>query len=134
MAYKTGDIIKTDCHIPFCYHLAICVVDGNNVYVYNNTPVHQNEYGGNIILQPINDFIDGDNRKIFSVKSSNLSQNDIINYVNNNKSRVWDSVTFNCETMMNEMLQNGDSTTQLTRNFFVISILAILLVLISKNG
>ena len=84
MNFNTGDIIKTNCHLPFCYHVAVVVKDGENCYVYNSTPMHQNEFGGNIICQTLEEFLVNDNR-VIDVQPSNISKERIINYVEKNK-------------------------------------------------
>jgi hypothetical protein len=113
--YKSGDILKTNCHnIPFCFHLAIVAEKNNQIYVWHCTPTQKNKFGGNIICQSLNDFTK--DRKIKEVYNfANLNNEIILNYVNENKFVKWNALTYNCETFINNLTNKNNKTTQLTK-------------------
>lgn len=115
MEYKNGDILKTNCHnIPLCYHLAICVIDENDIYVWHCTPSKENELGGNIIKEHISEFLL--DRKVIKVyKDFDITDNQIYSYAIKNQNKKWDAIQYNCETFVNSVLKNKDNTTQLSR-------------------
>lgn len=129
--YKTGDILKTNCHnIPMCYHLAICVKDVDDVYVWHCTPSKENKFGGNIVCQKLTEFLS--DREVQEVYKSSVDAVNISDYAHNNKNVKWDAVQYNCETFINKVTNNGAETTQLAR-ILVVSSLIVGSYLIFKN-
>jgi hypothetical protein len=121
MDFKTGDIIKTTCHIPMCFHLAVIYVIDDKVYVFNNAPSKSNVFGGNIVFQPIEEFLS--DRRLIETYSSPLTERDILNYTNTNKKRKWDDINYNCETYVNEMMGKDKTTTQLGKGLLALAVL-----------
>jgi len=113
--YKTGDILKTNCHnIPMCFHLAICVSEDDNIYVWHCTPSKTNQFGGNIICEELSEFTkDREVREVYHYADAN--KDEIVTYANKNKDIKWDAIEYNCETFINHITNSKQKPTQLTK-------------------
>ena len=96
MIYKEGDIITTKCSDymwPFCKHYGIVANYNNQLCVFNNTPGKTNSAGGNIVAQPLNEFLK--ERCIMKVEGSNIKSKDVICYSLDRKNVKW-TMGYNC--------------------------------------
>ena len=94
---NTGDIIKaTASRNWFLNHRAIVVVECGKIYLSHNTPMYQNNFGGNVIVQSMDDFLN-DGRKILKVEKSHLSYEDIYCYNERVRFKKFNLMNFNCE-------------------------------------
>lgn len=81
--------------------------------VFHNTPTLENNFGGNVICQTIEQFLQ--NRKLKSFADCNITTGEILENFENVKFLKWKSYTFNCETYINQLLYESNGTTQLQR-------------------
>lgn len=96
MIYKEGDIITTKCSDywwPFCKHYGIVTFYNNQICVFNNTPSKVNKTGGNIVAQPIDEFLK--ERCVKKVERSNIKSKDVICYSLARKYLKW-TMAYNC--------------------------------------
>jgi hypothetical protein len=99
-----GDVIYTNCKdIQMCYHLGIVYDDGKNKYVYHNAPSNLNKYGGTVICEKIEDFLR--ERDVLKVIKTDAKNEDIVISTRNNKYEVWDTLFFNCEDYVVEIVE-----------------------------
>lgn len=122
-----GDIIYTTCHnIPACYHVGIAIAEPQGVCIYNNTPTTSNAYGGNVVAQPLADFMQG--RSFIKALSPPAYNTELVRqYAYNNRHRVWSASEYNCEDFVNEAIyQQAHSPL---RNRFYTAIAAALIFL-----
>ena len=115
--------------------LGYCLCGEWNSVCFNNAPSVQNKYGGNIVFQSLDEFIGTgvDERKMLDVYSSPLNESQILEYTNKNKKRKWDDIVFNCESYVNEMLKNGEESTQLGRVLEAFIVVSLIYLLINKK-
>jgi hypothetical protein len=101
---KEGDIIFSDCvgHEILCEHLGIVYKKGNNVYVFHNAPTNLNKFGGTIVSEPYEKYKNF--RDIKRVVRTNVSNHRILEVSKNHKFEVWDSIYFNCEDFVNQIV------------------------------
>jgi hypothetical protein len=101
--YKEGDILVTNCHdypLLVCKHYGIVAIVDHKLCVFNNTPSKTNRFGGNIVCQPINEFLA--DRKVIKVVPSNITTEDIEKYCLPRKKLRW-TTFYNCVKFMNEL-------------------------------
>lgn len=97
----TIKILTTTCTgVPMCYHMGILICENGHQVVYNKTPSLANAYGGNIISQPISEFMKG--RKLISVRALDMSAEVIKRYACGQKLKKWNAFHFNCEDFVTE--------------------------------
>lgn len=102
--FTHGDMVQVNCsNLPFCYHLGIVTNENGRLYVYHNTPTLQNSYGGNIIRQPIEDFLKG--RAYIGKKNIPVDMQHLKRYIWNNRQRKWHLGQFNCIRFVDEILK-----------------------------
>ena len=96
--------------------LGYCLCGEWNSVCFNNAPSVQNKYGGNIVFQSLDEFIGTgvDERKMLDVYSSPLNESQILEYVN-------------------EMLKNGEESTQLGRVLEAFIVVSLIYLLINKK-
>jgi hypothetical protein len=101
---KEGDIIYTNCiGNELCYHLGIVYCKGNQKYVFHNAPTQINRHGGTIVFETFEDFKKG--RDIKRIVRTNVTNQRILQVVNKHKTEVWDSLFFNCEDFVIEIVE-----------------------------
>jgi hypothetical protein len=101
---KEGDIIYTNCiGNELCYHLGIVYSKEGKKYVFHNAPTQINRFGGTIVYEKFEDFKKG--RDIKRIVRSNVTNQRILQVVNKHKTEVWDSLFFNCEDFVIEIVQ-----------------------------
>lgn len=104
--FREGDILITNCinyPLILCNHFGIVVVVDGKYCIFNNTPSRVNKFGGNIVCQPISDFLN--NRKVIRTIHTNITTSQVERYVKQNPSRKW-SLGYNCNTFIKE-IQNA---------------------------
>lgn len=101
---KEGDVLYTSCaDYQLCYHVGIVYDDGKKKLVYHNEPSNNNRYGGTICAERYEDFIN--KRNVVRVVSTNAKNADILNIARTCKSERWDSIFFNCEDFVMQILE-----------------------------
>lgn len=96
---KPGTIIITTCKdIPlFCHHIGVV---GKNGEVWNNTPAKENSIGGNVVRQPIREFMSG--RKVIEIHNEVVDVEQIETYAASVMHKRWHPTEFNCEDFVEE--------------------------------
>jgi hypothetical protein len=104
MIYQEGDIIITKCNDwPWpCKHYGIVGNYNNRLCVFNNTPSKTNSYGGNVVAQPLHDFLA--ERCILQVNKSNIKSADILDYCKIVKNKRW-TMDYNCVRFIEDIKQ-----------------------------
>jgi hypothetical protein len=122
---EEGDVIYSNCvgH-EFCYHLGIVYQKGNKKYIFHNAPTNNNKYGGTIIYENAEDYLKG--RDIIKIAKTTATNSDIIRVSRENRSEVWDSMNFNCEDYVVEIVE-GERISNL-RDAWKISALGLALI------
>jgi S-adenosylmethionine synthetase len=101
--YKEGDILVTNCHdypLLVCKHYGVVAIVNHKLCVFNNTPSKTNRFGGNIVCQPINEFLS--ERKVIRVEHSNIKTEDIIKYCLPRKKHKW-TTFYNCVKFVKDL-------------------------------
>jgi hypothetical protein len=96
MIYREGDIITTKCSDymwPLCKHYGIVTNYNNKMCVFHNSPGKFNSAGGNIVAQPLNEFLK--ERCVMKVDRSNIKSKDVIKYSIDRKYIKW-NMGYNC--------------------------------------
>lgn len=115
-------VIESECNniVPLCVHHAFLVDD----MVIHNTPSKTNIHGGNIIIEPFDDF--KSDRKILSIKDIDTPSGRIFDYYEANKGRKFNSITFNCEQFVNDVMNGKKGLSVLTKIALIVSALVVL--------
>lgn len=100
---KEGDVIYTNCSgYHLCYHLGIVYFDGKKKLIYHNDPNNCNRYGGNVCAETFDKFIY--NRNVTKIVTTNVKNSDIIRVSRNCRSEVYNTLSFNCEDFVLEIV------------------------------
>lgn len=95
-----GDIIYTTCSgLPACYHVGVVVADKGRLCVYHNTPTLKNNWGGNVVAQPLEDFLI--DRKVIKIVKAGIQPDIVKQHAFDNRFKKWE-VFYNCEDFVNE--------------------------------
>jgi hypothetical protein len=101
---KEGDVIYTNCvGNQLCYHLGIVYTKEEKKYVFHNAPTNNNKFGGTIVSEKYEDFIK--DRYILKIVKTRATNKDILKVSKINKTEVWDSLFFNCEDYIVEIVE-----------------------------
>ena len=132
MEYRTGDIIKARMdRYPFIFHYGIVVVINGKVNIIHNTPDEKNEYGGNIVCYTPEKFFS--TRQLISIQHTKISKERILKVVEQNKSRPFNLLTFNCEHFIYEIKDGIPSSPQVRYWLFnIVGFLLIITTLLNK--
>lgn len=103
ISLQPGDVVYMTCtDILICYHIGIVVRDNGELCMYHNTPSKKNQYGGNIVCQPLDSVLK--ERKVLNVVKCALDCPDFIKqYSWDNRFRKWDTFKYNCEDYVNDI-------------------------------
>lgn len=106
MKLNPSDIIVATCpEMPICYHVGIVVFENGMPIIYNNTPSAQNMFGGNVVAQPLNQFLKG--RKIIRTIPTRCTPGSIEEVALNHRYKKWNHLTYNCEDFISQ-ITNGE--------------------------
>lgn len=132
VVFKTGDIVKLKSdEYPMISHIGIVVVeDENNAFIYHNTPTMCNEYNGNIVCEPIKNWLN--NRIVLSVQKSGLDKDMIIELSNDLATEPYDVFMWNCEHYIS-YLKNGVKKSPQIAFFILLLVLFLVFWLINKK-
>jgi hypothetical protein len=104
MRFNEGDVIYCNCvGTEICYHVGIVYKKNNKEFVFHNAPTNVNKYGGSVVSEPLYEF--KKNREIYRVVPTYAKNKDIIKVTQRVKYEVWDSMLFNCEDYITEIVQ-----------------------------
>ena len=97
---QTGDLIKLQAEVlPILYHYGIIEKQGNDLYIYHNQTDKINSNGGNLVCEPLDNYIKG--KDIISVIKTDLSSSDLRQMYDALKNLKYDFINFNCEHFVN---------------------------------
>lgn len=104
-------LVKASCDsaLPFCVHYGFLI---DNLVIHN-TPGMENNYGGNIVAQSFDDF--KKERKIFEIEDIDIKPQKVFDYANENKTRKFNYLTYNCQQFANQIIKGVKYTSVLTR-------------------
>ena len=98
-----GDVIYTTCtNYTLCYHLGIVYFDGKKMMVYHNDPSNINRYGGSVCAESYHSFMKG--RLVQKIIRTNAKNADILKVTKKCRRERWDSMFFNCEDFVLEIV------------------------------
>jgi len=101
-----GDVIYTTCtNYALCYHLGIVYDDGGKKRIYHNDPSNMNKYGGTVCAESYENFMKG--RIVQRVVRTKATNQDILRVAKKCKYEVWDSMFFNCEDFVLEVVDGN---------------------------
>lgn len=125
---REGDVIYSNCDgHELCYHTGIVYSKGNKKYVFHNAPTNQNKYGGTIVSESLDKYVK--NREIYRIVSTGVKNDEILSVVRRNRTEVWDSLLFNCEDFVTEIVEGG-RTSDIRDAWSIIAIGAALMIMI----
>ncbi len=122
--YLTGDIISATAAPPttgLLGHKGIAVVDNNEIYIYHNTPLENNEWGGSTIKDTLYNF-KSPGRKIKSIDRSNTTKPEIEVRFEQIKHKKFRWLTWNCDHAIDYLLSGEEKSSQL-RKILIVGIL-----------
>jgi hypothetical protein len=97
---ETGDLIKLKVDIlPILYHYALVEKQNDTLYIYHLQTDKINSNGGNLICEPLEEYIKG--KDIISVSKTELNSSDLKQMYNSLKGLKYDFINFNCEHYVN---------------------------------
>jgi hypothetical protein len=120
---KNGTVLFTTTNVPMVVHVGVCIVLNGSVYVLHNTPTKKNNFGGNVIIDPLQEFLQ--NRYILNRIETFLTADYIVHKCANVYRRKWDAKLFNCEDFINYVTDLNIDPTQSTQALAGVSILAL---------
>ena len=113
--FQTGDIIKsTASRNPFLFHRGVVIIEGGDVLIAHNTPMKRNSFGGNVVVDTLEQFLD-DGRKILEVAPSCLERHEIDFGLEQMKYMRFDSFNFNCEHFVHYLATCRKDSPQLDK-------------------
>jgi len=113
--YQTGDIVtSTASSNPLLKHKAIVIIENGEVLLAHNTPMKTNQFGGNVVVDTLAQFI-ADGRQILEVSPSCLERPEINRALEQLKYFPFDSFTFNCEHLVSHMVECRKTSPQLQK-------------------
>lgn len=92
-------------------HYGIMIIENGAPVVYHNDNFPENEVGGNVLRQSLDDFMAG--RDYQDSKDVWIDANKFYNYVNHNLTMEYNLRTYNCEDFVNEALYGVKRSPQL---------------------
>ena len=102
---KEGDVIFTNCvDVDLCYHVGIVYKKNNRTFVFHNCPENMNKYGGSVVCEPIHNY--KKRRELYKVVHTNIKNQRILDVTRKLKYDIWDSMYFNCEDFISEIVQD----------------------------
>lgn len=131
--YTTGDIVYSTAAPPtlgLLGHRGIISVEDDTLYIYHNTPIANNEWGGSTIKDTIEDYRNK-GREIKKVKHSNLTENEIKARFEEIKGKKFNWISWNCDQFINYMI-SGENKKPLEK-ILIIGVFVSLFFLLKKS-
>jgi len=111
-AYKSGDLITARVKaLPLLFHRGLVVKDKEEVYVWHNTPMYKNEFGGSVIKETLSEWLKS--REIHKCENTNLDNNKIESMSLEMKEKPFHILDFNCEHYVYFIKDNVPKSPQL---------------------
>lgn len=125
---KEGDVIYSSCDgHELCYHLGIVYSKGDKKYVFHNAPTQTNKYGGTVVSEKAETYLK--DRDIYRIVSTGVNNQRILDATKRNKNQVWDSLLFNCEDFISEIVE-GERNSDIRDAWSIVAIGAALMIMI----
>lgn len=119
--YNTGDIINASSAPPslgIFGHKGIISVENNKVFIYHNTPIKNNEFGGSAVKETLDEFKTA-GREIKQVDTSGLSHDEIKKRFDETKHKKFNWFTWNCDQFVNYLLYSEKYSPWQKKIFFI---------------
>jgi hypothetical protein len=130
--WNDWDIIYAICtDNQLCYHIGIVYNDGIKKLVYHNHPEIRNKYGGTVCAENYEKFIKG--RVLQKVIRTNAKNADILRIARKCRKEKWDSLFFNCEDFVLEVVE-GHRRSNIRDVLKLVAIGVTTLMLLWKKG
>ena len=115
--YKDGDVITSTASPPtsgLFFHRGIILMKKGVPYVYHNTPTKTNPFGGNILLEPLSEYLAA-GRKMLSVESTNMTRKELLARNEWLKTKKFHWFEFNCEHYVSGMVDGEPKSSQIKK-------------------
>lgn len=112
---KTGDILTATAAQPatgFINHKGIYFEKNGIGYVAHNTPTKKNEFGGNVVIEPADDFF-SNGRVLINTQPSKTTVERIEAVAYSFKKKPFNAFSFNCEHFVSKVVKNKFESPQL---------------------
>ena len=110
MNLRPGDVLIVTTNISIVKHVGVCVVIHESMYVLHNSPSKINKFGGNVVLEQIDVFMQ--DRNVLQIIQTNCTSKYLLEkslpYIYNR----WDAKIFNCENFINDVTNLDINPTQ----------------------
>lgn len=110
MNLRPGDVLIVTTNISFVKHVGVCVLIHESVYVLHNSPSKINKFGGNVVLEQIDVFMQ--DRNVLEIIQTSCTSKYLLEkslpYIYNR----WDAKNFNCENFINDVTNLDINPTQ----------------------
>lgn len=129
--YQTGDLLTARVKsLPLIFHKGLIVLEENQVYVWHNTPMYKNQFGGSVIKETLQDWLKS--RTITKCEKTDLDKTEIETLSNQMKHKPFHLLNFNCEQYVFLIKDKVSKSPQL-RFWAFTSITALILFAVFKN-
>jgi len=126
--FNTGDLITAKvADLPFIYHSGIVVKFGELVAVYHNSPGTVNNQGGNVVFEPLHEWLNG--REIIAIQPTYLTADYIREQSEKLADKKFNVFGFNCEHYVYLLRDNYAQSPQLYWFAFVLLLVALFFLL-----
>ena len=126
---KSGVIHVSSSHLGIT-HVGLLLWNNNEPFVFHNNDRGTNKYGGGIRIESLKAFMQG--RKFYKlepIEKKAVTWEKALAYVEQNKSRQYHPVWYNCEHFISELLKGEKNSPQLNRVGGSIALITLAIVL-----
>lgn len=128
---ETGDLIKFKADlVPFIYHYGIIKRNGDEVLFFHNQKDFKNLFGGNLVLQNLEDYVKG--REVILVEKTSINLDNIDTIIDKLKDKSYDPINYNCEHFINTVKEGKWISPQVGKWGLVLSAVIIGVILSKK--
>lgn len=107
---KEGTILRRKCPFPLITHVGILIYNSGQLYVYHNTAIKKNEFGGNIVAMPLKEFLAIG--ELISATPSNIDPVFVRQYAFKMRYKKYSALFYNCEDFINEIINGKKGSPQ----------------------
>jgi len=102
MQFDEGSILRRKCPFPLITHVGILLYNEEGPTVYHNTAIKKNEFGGNIVAMPLEEFLSiGD---LISSTPCSIDPNFVRAFAHELRFKKYNALFYNCEDFINDIL------------------------------
>lgn len=107
---EEGTILRRKCPFPLITHVGILIYNDGKPTVYHNTAIKKNEYGGNIVAMPLEEFLAiGD---LISTTPTKVDPIFVRKHAFNLRFKKYSALFYNCEDFINELVTGSKGSGQ----------------------